>query len=274
MSTAYKIAWFNPARALSPYFHSYWISRVSADGDLPKVFMPPTGFVTILLSFGSSAIQLRYYGHEWKTCSPATISGQYFNYTELFIPPSYETVGIFIRPGAIYQALGVDMPALTHSVMNAADIFGNDINELVNRLKEFNSDERRIDEVNTYFLKKFKCVKYQTPIVNDSIRLITEAKGNIRVTAVSDYFKCSTRYLEKQFTSSTGISPKYLARVVQFNNTLSILRSEPNIKWPDLIGRSGYYDQSHLIKTFIEFTGKTPLSYANSSNELTEIHLN
>jgi len=273
MSAPFQITRHSPAALLSPYLHSYWITKVSAEGNLPKMSMPPTGFATILLSFGTAPIQLRNYGHEWITGSPAIISGQYFNYTEVRLPASYETIGVFVKPIALHQVLGIEMNTLTHSLVNAADILGSDINDLVYRLREFASDEERIREVDSYFLRKFRIAKYNAPIVYDAISLMTEKNGNIRMAAVADYFKCSTRYLEKQFKATTGISPKYMARIIQFNYTLSILKSDPKVRWPDLVTRSGYYDQAHLIKAFTEFTGKAPLPYRDTNNELTEIHL-
>jgi AraC-like DNA-binding protein len=42
-----------------------------------------------------------------------------------------------------------------------------------------------------------------------------------------------------------------------------LIQNNPSIKWADLAVDLGYFDQSHLIREFLEFSGLTPTDYTN-----------
>ena len=56
--------------------------------------------------------------------------------------------------------------------------------------------------------------------------------------------------------SETGLTPKFLARVLRFRHVLS--RVETCASFADLALDCGYYDQAHCINEFREFAGRTP----------------
>jgi AraC-like DNA-binding protein len=43
------------------------------------------------------------------------------------------------------------------------------------------------------------------------------------------------------------------------------------VNWPLLLGECDHHDQSHFIKDFLEFTGRTPQQYLEENKEL--VHL-
>jgi AraC-like DNA-binding protein len=271
LSRGWTLTSFRPSPALTPYFKLYNIGKVLSSNDLTPVFYPPSGYTRIILSY-QKALPSRIYGKSVSTFK-AAIVGQYFNYAEVSFTRSLQMINILVKPSAFYKVFGFDMQGLTNTIMDAQDVFGNSIITLLEHLAEADSDEQRILKVENYFLSKFKVHKYQAHVADDVISLMLERKGNIRMIEISDYFNCSLRFLEKKFKTSIGISPKYMARIIQFNNALAIMKSEENVRWSDLVVRLGYYDQAHLTNTFKEFTGKTLVQYHSANNAITESHL-
>jgi AraC-like DNA-binding protein len=67
--------------------------------------------------------------------------------------------------------------------------------------------------------------------------------------------------LERRFLSETGLSPKQFAKIIQFQNSLTQLSVKDYTSLTDVVYQNGFSDQSHFIKVFKAFTGKTPKAF-------------
>jgi len=99
------------------------------------------------------------------------------------------------------------------------------------------------------------------------VDVMQQHMGTLPVGNVAEKFNMNSRSLERIFAEEIGVSPKYLNRVMQFNNALQILKYEPGIRWAELATRAGYYDQAHMIKAFLEFAGMSPANYKNNKEQ-------
>jgi transcriptional regulator GlxA family with amidase domain len=69
----------------------------------------------------------------------------------------------------------------------------------------------------------------------------------------------SHRRLIEVFAAEIGMTPKLYGRVQRFQRALALSRRGPVADWARLAQTTGYCDQSHLIRDFIEFSGFSPL---------------
>ena len=96
---------------------------------------------------------------------------------------------------------------------------------------------------------------------------IYESKGNISIgelAAETGYSEC---YIRRVFGEVHGISPKVFEKIVRFQNMLDRMDKESFRGIGDIALESGYYDQSHMIKDFKNYTGMTPEHYQKLLNE-------
>lgn len=100
--------------------------------------------------------------------------------------------------------------------------------------------------------------------------------GRIGIGALAGELGWSRRHLAARFRRELGLGPKTTARLLRFQRASATLgrqgavsappdpagpaddRTGPADGWAELAVRWGYYDQSHLIREFREFTGTTP----------------
>ena len=69
-----------------------------------------------------------------------------------------------------------------------------------------------------------------------------------------------------------GISPKLYQRIMRFNMALQyIRRNKCCCNWSEVASRFGYYDQTHFIKEFKLFYGKTPAEQSADDRFLSSI---
>ena len=98
-------------------------------------------------------------------------------------------------------------------------------------------------------------------------------------TAVRDIAKSvglSQRRFIEVFKAEVGMTPKLFSRVQRFQQArATIHRQVKAADWAGIAMECGYYDQSHLIREFVEFSGLSPAAYLRQYNRFIDqnIHI-
>jgi len=71
----------------------------------------------------------------------------------------------------------------------------------------------------------------------------------------------SNRRLIDVFNFEVGVKPKLFARIQRFQRVLSVVQRLPTVEWGQVSLEQGYFDQSHLIRDFLAFSGLSPENY-------------
>ena len=100
-----------------------------------------------------------------------------------------------------------------------------------------------------------------------ALRAVAELEasgGALRVESLADGLGVSRQYLAAQFRDHVGLSPKLFARICRFRSAraAALAVATPGSAgapdWATLALDTGYFDQSHLIRDFHDFTGASP----------------
>ncbi|HEY0587470.1 MAG TPA: helix-turn-helix domain-containing protein [Pseudoduganella sp.] len=95
-----------------------------------------------------------------------------------------------------------------------------------------------------------------------AVAALEASGGALRVDALAASLGVSRQYLANQFRDHVGLSPKLFARICRFRNArAAALAARPGQQghdWASLALDNGYFDQSHLIRDFQDFTGTSP----------------
>ena len=83
----------------------------------------------------------------------------------------------------------------------------------------------------------------------DSINDISRAAG------------VSQKHLINLFKKEVGLTPKQTARIMRFQNVIRTIERQKRFSWTSIAYDCDYYDQSHFIKEFREFSGINPQAY-------------
>lgn len=100
--------------------------------------------------------------------------------------------------------------------------------------------------------------------INSNIRKIKEYVDlnyleDIRLEDLSNIINISKFYLIKKFNDYYGLSPHQYITNLRINHAKRLLQT--NKDFVSVAIESGFYDQSHFIKNFKEYTGVTPMIY-------------
>jgi len=92
--------------------------------------------------------------------------------------------------------------------------------------------------------------------------LLQSSGGRLSIAEVAARVGLTTRHLGSLFTREVGQSPKAVAQLIRFQGAVELIRSSVGRTGrADLAGvaaRSGYADQSHLTRDFVERIGVPP----------------
>ena len=101
------------------------------------------------------------------------------------------------------------------------------------------------------------------PLIGAALDAIDRSGGGLRIETLADGLGVSRQHLSAHFRAKVGLTPKMYARICRFRRaTDSLAQQQPHATdWARLAQDCGYFDQSHLIHDFQEFSGSTPESF-------------
>ena len=144
------------------------------------------------------------------------------------------------------------------------DIFSNqEIADLVDSLLEASTGEEKIMVLEHFLVSKI--IVSHPPLFVALINKIHAAKGQCTIAQLAGYFTISERTIHRLFNKLVGVNPKNYINLIRFRTVLQ-LSSKPN---SDLLSNAfevGYYDQSHFIKNFKNFSTLTPSQFFNNKS--------
>ncbi len=94
--------------------------------------------------------------------------------------------------------------------------------------------------------------------VRKGIKLILDRKAQISVKEVCEQVHLTIRTFERRFIKEVGVSARDFIQITKFQQSLEQLTHKRYNKLNDIVFSNGFADQSHFIRVFKAFTGKTP----------------
>lgn len=126
------------------------------------------------------------------------------------------------------------------------------------KLSEATTDRERIKIVELFLLSALK-EKETDKLIVEAVKLIYESKGAIKIQELNEKLFISQSPFEKRFRKMVGTSPKKFASIVRFNAVLTNLNDIKSLT--ELCYEYNFFDQSHFIKDFKQYTGDTPENF-------------
>jgi AraC-like DNA-binding protein len=99
---------------------------------------------------------------------------------------------------------------------------------------------------------------------------LVRSAGRVPIALVAARAGITSRHLQRRFAEQVGTSPKVLARILRFQNTLRLRAASGSAQadWVRIAVECGYADQSHLIHDYASLAGDTPASLLAAEGEL------
>lgn len=171
-----------------------------------------------------------------------------------------ECVQVDFTPLGAYRFFGGTVTELAGRMIDLGDVLGHEGRRLRERLGNTTCWQRRFDLIEDFVLRRANHAP--SPEIAAAYRRLARSAGTVRITTLAAEIGWSRKHLVDRFRSELGLAPKSLARMMRFHQACRIAQRGGPRAWAAIAAESGYADQAHLVREFVEFAGEPPTAWA------------
>jgi AraC-like DNA-binding protein len=177
-------------------------------------------------------------------------------------------MGVHFKPGGAFPFLGYPAHELVDSHIDLEAIWGHSAEVFREQLSEIVSPLRRLLRLEELLVSRLLDRQEHHSAVSLALDEFVRAGGRTKTRELAQYGGLSQKRFIDLFQSEVGLSPKLFNRVLRFQRVLTKVHAGSAPDWTRLALDNGYFDQSHLIRDFLAFSGLSPLDYLRRLVEL------
>lgn len=260
-----------PSPPLDRFIERIWYCSDKPSHSRERVF-PGGGAMDLVINLVDD--ELRIYDPDAPTSiqahSGALVVGMR---TQSFLvdPRQRESVmGVHFRPGCAFPFLGVSPAEIVNTHAPLEDLWAKVARNLRERLLEARSPSDRFRILEAALLERLRRARPGHPAVRVAVRALSAGGSSAGVAEVAEAVGLSRRRLIEVFEREVGVTPKLYARLERFHRVkqrVASLGAPPS--WAALAVECGYFDQSHMLRDFVEFSTMSPASYLRRTTDET-----
>jgi AraC-like DNA-binding protein len=179
--------------------------------------------------------------------------------------------GVRFQPAGAFPLVRFPLSEITDRIIDLTSACGRIGEEVECRINEARSFVERAAIFESFFLAELAARDNTDPIAAYATETIVEGRGLHSISSVSARVGVSDRRLERRFKRAVGVSPKTFSRIVRFQAVVNAVQLSETQNLLDTALSFGYYDQSHLIRDFREFSGDSPAAYFERTHQLSDV---
>ena len=256
-----------PGPPLADFIQRFWhCADVSFN---PRVRILPSGTIELVVNLDEDEVRI-YDSAEPDRCMRfpgIVVSGTYAGALDIDPLQHASIMGVHFRPGGAFPFFGPVVAELANRHLALELLWGRAAIELRERLCSAATPQKRF-QILEETLKARLRRSSEHPAVSLALDIFGPAGVGDSVRAVAKRVELSERRFIRVFATQVGLTPKLFCRVLRFQHVRKVVNQAATPNWAQLALSCGYYDQSHLIHDFQEFSGVTPTDYLSlRSNE-------
>lgn len=153
----------------------------------------------------------------------------------------------------------------TRPAFELQHLFGKWADKLVESFSDAKQPASIISSFERFIRRHYIKAVWRNGLLEESVESIRFEKGNVEIRSVANKLNVSYKWLERNFKSHIGVSPKEYARLQRIIHIYDNLKASKRRNLLSIAVKNGLYDENHLIKEFKFFFGETPNKYLNTS---------
>jgi len=166
--------------------------------------------------------------------------------------------GIWFKPGALRHFFRLNLSEIAGQFVDSQYFQCASFSRLHDEIYRHSSFSQRMAVCEKWLLSRF----IATPITkfDHALSLIYQSHGSAKIGVLADKVDWSSRHLNRQFLQHTGLSIKRFSEVIRVQSFCQQVHLNPTQSLETAF-ELGYYDQSHLIKSFKKQLKSTPSTF-------------
>jgi len=257
-----------PASPLAAFVEDFWLYDDYRPRHLRERILP-SGTVELVINLRDD--QLRIYDRVrpgvCERFSGAVVSGTYDRFFVIDTAEEVSLLGVHFRPGGAFPFFGLPMSELVDTHVELETLWARAGGELRERLRTTPRPLDKFRVLEATLAERLSGLSMH----DDVVRFAVGALGRSAATTVHDvsqHVGLSHRRFIEVFKTQVGLTPKLFHRVQRFQRILAQVGRPLAPAWSHVAADCGFFDQSHLIRDFAEFSGFSPAEFARHLREL------
>src|SRR5262249_35919908 len=199
--------------------------------------------------------------------SGTVVSGPYSNFFLIDPLVHASIIGVYFRPGRAAPVLGVPVRELADAHVNLESLWGPAAAELPERLCTAATPAGRFAVLGKVLRRRLRRSLPLHGAIPIALHAFQQAEAAVKVRDLAWQVGLSQRRFIQLFAAEVGLTPKLYGRVRRFQRARELVRNATGPDWAAVAAACGFFDQSHLIRDFGEFSGLSPVSYVNQRSK-------
>ena len=255
----------SPPSTLAKFVRFFWVLEGDREGYIHRALADVC--VEMVFHYNGQFSELT--DNKSQLTSLTAMQGPSEAFKRFEIGQSFGIFGVYLYPYVIPMLF--DMPAseLRNQMPDLTSLMGIEGSMLEERMMLAADNNQRVKIITAFLEKKLLNSLFQPQDIVSSIQQIIKTRGQVKIEALANQYFISQRQFERRFKEYAGLSPKLFARIVRFHASCMHF-GDDNKSLTDIAYDCGYYDQSHFIHDFKQFSGHHPKRYFSGKAEGTE----
>lgn len=243
-----------PGPPLDQFVEYLWALRDSPVHSWERIV--PSGTLELVINLVEDEVRVyRPESAQARRYPGAVVSGAFAGYFVIDTREHASIVGVHFRPGGAHPFLASPADRLADRHVALHDLWApGEVARLRDRLCSV-AAARRFAVLEEALMARLRWPRESERVVGVALAQMTAGAS---VADVASAVGLSHRRFIEIFGRVVGMRPKLFMRVERFQRLLALAGRDDGPRWASLAHRSGYYDQSHLIRDFHSFAGLTP----------------
>jgi len=197
-----------------------------------------------------------------KKLSDFYLYGQTVEPMTLDIDGAFKLISIRLYPFAVRMLLGVDPKVLKDDCYDLRLVENVDTQQTLEKLEQLEDWDDVIEVLADYFNELLKNASINPDYrIKLATNLILKANGAISIKELRDRLCVTERTLERQFLKEIGVTAKQFSKIIQFRSAMNQMTETDYVNLTEIGYDNCFADQSHFIRSFKRYTGKTPKKF-------------
>ncbi len=250
------VQFIKPSSCLTKYIKYFWTVEIGKNGHSELVY--PTGEMQLLFHYGEPFVE-KHNGIISKVQNNFSICGQKTKYTSVEAKQSSGVVGVVFYPHSASAFFPFSLSEIINDNIAFEDVYL-DWKHYEERFYNSTKLLNRVTLIESFLQSKLHIKNMMHfSLVESCSQDILAANGEIHAAEIIDKYDISLRTLQRLFDRYIGISFKRFSDIIKFNRAISLFQKSSSLT--ETCYEAGYYDQSHFIKSFKQYTGLTPSKF-------------
>lgn len=248
---------------------SYYDVRVPAT--LSDIMRAEIANIRFILS---GKIKANFGGHKYEfTAGDAVLCGPTFSASPISFSEGTHIFGLAITPLGWGHMFDRSADSLADKACLLEDIIENNSKALLSHIFTCQDDTARVSAVDAFAQSLVReDPKIHTTFLEVVTDWLVDTEPNELTELLAD-IKLSHRQVDRLCRAYFGASPKKLHRKFRALHSANRLTWNDLTDWRD-VATTSYYDQSHFIREFKQFNGRTPSEFIKGTHILVRTTLN